>query len=175
MRDQLLELLRERAFERREVVLSSGKKSNFYIDCKKVTLTNVGAWLVANWILFELDRLDVLVDAVGGPELGAVPIAAAVSVLSYPTRGLDMFVVRHQGKDHGSNLLVEGARPGMSVVIVEDVVTSGASTLRAIAAAREAGLRVVHAYALVDRLEGGSIAIKAEVPFTALFTREDFL
>lgn len=177
-RARLLELLRTRAFQEREVTLSSGLKSNFYIDCKQVSLHAEGATLIGE--LFHLVIDDVAPDAVavGGLTLGADPLATATSVHSFLAgRPRDAFIVRKEPKGHGTNQWVEsaGLAAGAKVVIVEDVVTTGASTLRAIERARLAGLTVLHAVGLVDRLEGGREAVVAETPLTTLFTRRDFL
>lgn len=177
-RARLLELLRVRAFAEREVTLSSGLKSNFYIDCKQVSLHAEGASLIG--ALFHLIIEDVAPDAVavGGLTLGADPLATATSVLSYQAgRPRDAFIVRKEPKGHGTNQWVEsaGLPSGAKVVILEDVVTTGASTLRAVERSRQAGLTVLHAVGLVDRLEGGREAVTAEVPLTTLFTRRDFL
>lgn len=174
----MLELLRTRAFQEREVTLSSGLKSNFYIDCKQVSLHAEGAAAIGE--LFHLVIEDVAPDAiaVGGLTLGADPIATAASMFSFQAgRPRDAFIVRKEPKGHGTNQWVEsaGLAPGAKVVIVEDVVTTGASTLRAIERARLAGLTVLHAVGLVDRLEGGREAVEAETPLTTLFTRRDFL
>lgn len=174
----MLELLRTRAFQEREVTLSSGLTSNFYIDCKQVSLHAEGAAVIGE--LFHLVIDDVAPDAiaVGGLTLGADPIATATSMFSFQAgRSRDAFIVRKEPKGHGTNQWVEsaGLPSGAKVVIVEDVVTTGASTLRAIERARLAGLTVLHAVGLVDRLEGGREAVEAETPLTTLFTRRDFL
>jgi len=176
---RLLELLRTLAFQEREVTLSSGLKSNFYIDCKQVSLDAEGAWLIGQVFHATIDRIAPLAEGVGGLTLGADPLATATSIASY-TAGTPRaaFIVRKEPKGHGTGQWIEASkrlRPGAPVVIVEDVVTTGASTLRAIERAREAGFEVVHALALVDRLEGGREAVTAHAPLTSLFTRKDFL
>jgi orotate phosphoribosyltransferase len=177
-RARLLELLRTRAFEQREIVLSSGQKSNFYIDCKQVSLDAEGACLIGE--LFH-DAIEVIAPqavAVGGLTLGADPLATATSVWSFQAgRPRAAFIVRKEPKGHGTGQWVESTRlaPGSPVVILEDVVTTGASTLRAIERARGAGLDVRHAIGLVDRLEGGHAAVTAQCPLLTLYTRRDFL
>jgi orotate phosphoribosyltransferase len=115
---------------------------------------------------------------VGGLTLGADPLATATSVVSFLAGSpLHAFLVRKEPKGHGTDQWLEGLdalSAGDPVVVVEDVVTTGASTLRAVDRARQAGLDVVHVLALVDRLEGGREAVQAQVPLTALFTRRDF-
>lgn len=175
---RLLELLRNRAFAEREVTLSSGLKSNFYIDCKQVTLDAEGALLCGELLYAAVTRLAPDAVAVGGLTLGADPLATATSIASFRAgRPLAAFIVRKEPKGHGTNQWVEspGVAPGSKVVILEDVVTTGASTLKAIERARLAGLEVVHAIGLVDRLEGGRAAVEREAPLATLFTRADFL
>ena len=178
-RARLLELLRTRAFAEREVTLSSGLKSNFYIDCKQVSLHAEGACLIGELFHGVIDEIAPRAVAVGGLTLGADPLATATSVVSFQ-RGKPRaaFIVRKEPKGHGTNQWIEsaGLAAGSPVVILEDVVTTGASTLRAIERAREAGLEVLHALGLVDRLEGGREAIeKTGVALSTLFTRRDFL
>ena len=177
-RARLLELLRTHAFAEREVVLSSGQKSNFYIDCKQVSLDAEGACLIGE--LFE-EVIEVVAPeavAVGGLTLGADPLATATSITSFRQgKPRAAFIVRKEPKGHGTGQWLESTPlpAGAPVVILEDVVTTGASTLRAIERARGAGLRVVHAIGIVDRLEGGHAAVTKEVPLLTLFTRRDFL
>jgi orotate phosphoribosyltransferase len=177
-RQRLLELLRTRAFQERQVVLSSGKSSNFYIDCKQVSLDAEGAALIGELFHAVIEELAPEAVAVGGLTLGADPLATATSVMSFLAgRPRAAFIVRKEPKGHGTGQWLESTPlpAGAPVVILEDVVTTGASTLKAVERARSAGLRVVRAVGLVDRLEGGGEAVTAEVPLTALFTRRDFL
>lgn len=177
-RARLLELLRTRAFQEREVTLSSGLKSNFYIDCKQVSLHAEGAALIGELFHQVIENVAPEAVAVGGLTLGADPLATATSVHSFLAgRPRDAFIVRKEPKGHGTNQWVEsaGLAAGAKVVILEDVLTTGASTLRAIERARQGGLVVLHALGLVDRLEGGREAVVAETPLTTLFTRRDFL
>lgn len=177
-RARLGALLVERAYEAREVVLASGRRSNFYIDCKQVTLSAEGHFLIGQLMRATIERVAPEAQAVGGLTMGADPLASAVSLVSFLAgRPLPAFLVRKEPKGHGTEQWLEGQGnlvPGMPVVILEDVITTGASTLRAIDRTRAAGLRVVHVVALVDREEGGRQAVEAEVPMTALFCREDF-
>lgn len=177
--ERLLALLRERAYAERDVVLSSGKRSSFYIDCKQVSLHAEGAFLIGQLVRAVIARVAPEAEAVGGLTLGADPLAAAVSVASFVAgQPLHAFIVRKEPKGHGTGQWLEGVgnlRPGMPVVVLEDVITTGGSTLRAIERTREAGLRVVHVVALVDRdEEGGREAVQASAPLTALFDRRDF-
>jgi orotate phosphoribosyltransferase len=178
-RARLLELLTERSFARKKVILASGRESDFFIDCKQTVLTAEGHALCGALMLDALARLPAC-DAVAGVELGGCPLASAVSLVSFQ-RGAprDAIYVRKDAKDHGSRRLLEGdtkLAPGASVVILEDVVTTGGSTLKAVEKLRDAGRRVVGVVALVDRLEGGREAIEgAGLPLVALFTRADFM
>jgi orotate phosphoribosyltransferase len=176
---RLLELLRTLAFQEREVTLSSGLVSNFYIDCKQVSLDAEGACLIGELFHATIDRVAPAAEGVGGLTLGADPLATATSIASFRAgRPRAAFIVRKEPKGHGTGQWIEASkrlRPGAPVVILEDVCTTGASTIRAIERARLAGFEVVHALTLVDRLEGGREAVTALAPMTALFTRKDFL
>ncbi len=176
---RLLELLRALSYQRREVILSSGRPSDFYIDCKQAILTAEGHFL-CGWLVGHLvDRLAPDAIAVGGLTLGADPIASATATLSFLSgrRPLHAFYLRKEPKAHGTRQWLEGDRavpPGSPVVIVEDVVTTGASTLLAVSRAQEHGLVVRHVIALCDREEGGREAVEAVVPMTALTRRTEF-
>jgi len=177
-RARLLDLLRTRSFQEREVTLSSGLKSNFYIDCKQVSLDAEGAALIGELFHQVIDEIAPQAVAVGGLTLGADPLATATSLCSFQAgRPRAAFIVRKEPKGHGTNQWVESTKlpAGAKVVILEDVITTGASTLRAIERSRLAGLEVLGALGLVDRLEGGREAVEKETPLTTLFTRRDFL
>lgn len=160
---------------RKPFVLSSGKTSPFYFDCRRTTMLPEAMPLIGR-LVFE--RIRGAVDAVGGLTMGADPIACAVAYYSQG-RGhpLAAFSVRKEAKSHGMQRWVEGAvRAKSRVAVVEDVVTTGDSTLRAIARCREEGFRVERVVALVDREEGGMEAIGAEVGAvraSALFRRSE--
>jgi orotate phosphoribosyltransferase len=185
-RNRLLQLLRELSFERRKVVLASGKESDFYIDCKRTALTAEGHALVGRCLYDRVAKLTPPVRGVGGLTLGADPIASAIALTSFlekersasaPT--FDSFIVRKEPKGHGTGQWIEGRRTlpdGSRVAVLEDVVTSGGSALKAIERCRVEKLEVVACFALVDRCEGGREAIEASgVPLEALFRREDFI
>jgi orotate phosphoribosyltransferase len=179
-RARLLELLRTLSFQEREVTLSSGMKSNFYIDCKQVSLDAEGQFLIGQLFRAVIDAVAPEARAVGGLTLGADPLASATSVMSFLAgRPLHAFIVRKEPKAHGTQQWLEAPariEQGAPVVVVEDVITTGASTIKAIERARGAGLRVMHAVALVDRMEGGKEAIvETGVGVTSLFSRKDFL
>jgi orotate phosphoribosyltransferase len=178
-RARLIGLLRERSFQRKKVVLASGKESDFFIDCKQAVLTAEGHALVGE-LLFDMLGQIPECDAVGGVELGGCPLASAVALVSHQRgRDLPALYVRKARKDHGTTKLVEGDKalfPGIRVVLLEDVVTTGGSSLRAVEALRSAGADVVGILALVDRNEGGAEAIAdAGLPFAALSNRSDFM
>jgi orotate phosphoribosyltransferase len=179
-RARLLELLRQLSFERRKVTLASGKESDFYIDCKRTALTAEGHVLVGRCLLAEVLAITPLVRAVGGLTLGADPIASAIALTSFQAgHPVDAFIVRKEPKGHGTGQWIEGRKTipdGSRVIVLEDVVTTGGSALKAIERCRAERLEVVACLALVDRLEGGREAIEASgVPLRPLFTRKDFL
>lgn len=179
-RARLLELLRTLSFERRKVVLASGRESDFYVDCKRTALTAEGHVLVGRLLLDRVRRIQPPVRGVGGLTLGADPIASAVAYTSFlEGEPVDAFIVRKEPKGHGTGQWIEGRKTipdGSRVVVIEDVVTSGGSALKAIERCRSENLAPVLCLALVDRLEGGREAIEAQgVPLDTLFTRKDFI
>jgi orotate phosphoribosyltransferase len=178
--DRLLDLLRERGFRRGQFVLSSGKESDFFIDCKPAVLLAEGHALVGQALLARIRELSRSVSAVAGVELGGCPLASAVAYASWADgKPIDAVYIRKSSKEHGTRKLLEGAdRLAMKakLVIVEDTVTTGGSTLRAVQAVRDAGFEVAGVVAVVDRLEGGAAAIReAGVKFSTLYDRTDFM
>jgi orotate phosphoribosyltransferase len=178
-RERLLELLTRLAYEKRKVTLSSGRESDFYIDTKQASLTAEGHYLVGRLVLAEIRAHFADAQAVGGMTMGADPIASATSLTSFLERGpLPAFYVRKEPKGHGTNQWLEGKKSipgGARVAVVEDVVTTGASTLKAVERVRSEGFSVLGVVALVDREEGGRQAVEAAgVPLRALFRRSDF-
>lgn len=171
----LKELVREKALQFGDFTLVSGKKAKYYLDGKQVTLDAAGARLVGEGMLELL--ADSLPDAVGGMAIGADPITAAVLTVAgtrkLPLRG---FMVRKQAKEHGLQRYIEGpVQPGDRVVIVEDVVTTGSSSLLAIERAESFGLVVQGVVAIIDRLEGGEEAfLEKGYSLKSLFTVRDF-
>ena len=141
-----------------DFTLASGKKASFYLDCRRVTLDSAGANLIAEGIL-ELIA-DRWPDAVGGMAVGADPITGAViTVAGRQNKSLRGFIVRKEAKQHGKGRDVEGpVKAGDRVVIVEDVVTTGGSSLLAIEKVEAAGMKVEGVIAIIDRLEGGAAA-----------------
>lgn len=178
-RDQLLELLATNSFRLGEFTLSSGGKSDYYIDCRTTTLHAHGAELTGRVFLDLIQQQGWQPQAVGGLTMGADPIVVATSVISSqagaPIHG---FLVRKAEKSHGMGRRVEGFQEkGARVVIVDDVCTTGSSTIQAIEAAREFGFNITGVACLVERLEaGGRTAVEkaaAPTPFISVFTSND--
>jgi len=174
--------LREKSLFRGEATLSSGKKSNYYLDCRLTTLDPEGSVLIGHAILELLAQRGIRADAIGGMSIGADPIVSAVVTMSSlegrPIRG---FLVRKERKEHGRQKLIEGIDPQASeggvksVVIVDDVCTTGKSTFDAIAAAESEGMKVVAVISLVDREEGGSEALRNKYAYYAITTARELL
>jgi orotate phosphoribosyltransferase len=182
MQDRLRDLLVERTLTIAEpgkwFTLSTGRRSNFYLNCKRVTLSSDGASLIADAFLDRLANFPDQVTAVGGRTVGADPIVGAMMMRGLE-RGLRLegFYVREKQKTHGTEELIANAPPsGTKVVIVDDVVTTGKSVIEAIDAAQGAGCVVVGVITLVDRLEeDGHAHIRARVPhYVSIYTRHDF-
>ena len=173
-KERLLQLLKDKSLEIRPVVLSSGRNSDYYMDCKRVTLSPEGAYLTGK-LMLEMIRPDV--NAVAGLTLGADPIVSSVSLLSHlDNRGLAGLIVRKEPKKHGTMSYVEGPalEKGSKVAVVEDVVTSGASLLRAIDRIAAAGYEPVQALTILDREEGGREVIEERgFSLQALYDRSD--
>lgn len=179
MTDRLLALLTERSYAKKKVVLASGRESDFFIDCKQTVLSAEGHALVGEAMWKALAGFAEKPLAVAGVELGGCPLASAVALVSYQ-RGapLDAIYVRKDAKEHGSKRMLEGdtnIADSSNIVVLEDVTTTGGSTLKAIEKLRARNLRVVGVVAIVDREEGGKDAIVAAgVPFVSLYKRSDF-
>ena len=179
-RAQLLSMLAEKSFRLGEFKLSSGGTSDYYIDCRLTTLDATGALLTGQAVLEEIHRQGWWqADAIGGLTMGADPVVVATSVIS-AQQGKPMpgFLVRKAEKTHGTGQRIEGFRQKPArVVIVDDVCTTGASTIQAIEAAREFGFEVTGVLCLVERQEAGGRAnvekVAAPAPFIALFTAND--
>lgn len=174
--ERLKALLRERAVLRGNFVLSSGRRSDVYLDARLVTLSAEGSGLVGTVLEEALSGAGV--DAVAGLTLGADPIVASVAVVSgLRDRSIDGLIVRKTAKDHGAGRRIEGPwRDGTRVAVVEDTVTTGASALEAARAVEEAGGEVVGFWAIIDRKQGGREAIEATgKPFHALYDASELL
>lgn len=179
MKNRLIELIIEKAFKYSEEPifrLVSGRMSNYYFNCKAVTLHPEGAYLIGN-IIFDLMK-DLQVKGIGGLTLGADPIAYAVAYTSYlKGKPIEAFVVRKTSKSYGTMQWIEGnIKKGDRVVIVDDVITTGKSTIEAITRAKEAGLEILKVIALIDRQEGGREAVE-ELGFKldSVLTREEVM
>lgn len=173
LRDELLGLIKEKAVVRGERTLASGKTSQFYIDGKQVTLDPQGVLITAKVILSMLQGAHV--DAIGGPTLGADPIAAGVSLLSSQTGNpIKAFIVRKDAKPHGMQKMIEGPmiKEGDRVVMVEDVITTGGSVLKAIQEVEKLKARVVKIICLVDRNEG-AVETLAPYNYTPIFSLKE--
>ena len=169
--DRLAALLADRSAKRGRFTLASGKQSTLYIDARLTTMSPEGLTLIGPLGFAAIEQAGWRVDAVGGLTLGADPVSYAVSYASaLAGRPIRAFTVRKEAKQHGTGKLIEGPfRDGDRVAVVEDVITTGGSALKAIAAVRAAGGSVTGVLAVVDREEGGREAIEAEgVPVLAL-------
>ncbi|MDO8281966.1 MAG: orotate phosphoribosyltransferase [Thermodesulfovibrionia bacterium] len=180
MKKRLIELIISRTFKYTDeptFKLAAGGMSNFYFNCKPTTLNAEGMYLIGN-LLYEMIMKDKKwkVKGVGGLTLGADPVANAIAYTSY-LKGelLEAFVVRKEPKKHGTMQWVEGQiKEGDKVLIVEDVITTGGSSIKAVERAQLCGLKVVGVLSLIDRQEGGKEAIKKlGIPCKALLTKED--
>ena len=178
-REKLLKLLYKNSFmydSDKGFKLSCGAHSDVYFDCKKTSLTSEGLMLIGELFWEEIKNLDV--EAIGGLTLGADSIVCATAMhAAIKGRKIDAFIVRKEAKKHGTQRWIEGnIRKGMKVVIVDDVVTTGASTLKAIQKAKEAGLEILKIVVLIDREEGGREAIERQgYEYVSIFTRSDFI
>ena len=173
----LVDLVARRALKRGSFTLASGKTASYYLDCRLVTLDPLGANLIAAGMLEMIESLGTPIDAVGGMAIGADPISAAIVTVDGARGGKTLgFMVRKEPKGHGGGRQVEGpVEPGQRVVIVEDVITSGGSALKAVEAARAFGLEVVGVFGIIDRLAGGSEAFEAVgLKLQTLLTIRDF-
>jgi orotate phosphoribosyltransferase len=174
-REQLLQLLKSRSVHRGEFVLSSGRRSSFYVDARLTTMSAEGLVLVGRLGLDAIRARGWNPTAVGGLTLGADPVAYAIALASASSPPLiDAFSVRKEPKGHGSQRRIEGHLPeGAAVVVVEDVITTGASTIRAIEAAQAEGGMVLGVLAVVDREEGGREAVAGKCEVVVLATISD--
>ena len=181
MREDLLQMLRTNAYRQGEFKLSSGKVSQHYCNCKPVTLSCDGITLVSNLMLEFLEEDCV---AVAGLTLGADPLVSGVAMASYlkavdegDINPVDALIVRKEAKGHGTAAWIEGPLPeeGSKVTVLEDVVSTGGSSLKAVSKIREAGFEVERVVSIVDRQEGGEEALEKEgLQLISLYTLEDF-
>lgn len=173
---RLLEIIKAKSVRKGHFTLASGATSTFYLDLKPTAFDSEGAALIGA-ILVE--RLKAYPDAVavGGLELGAVPIVTSVTLASWPERPIAAFVVRKKTKDHGTAQAIDGNfTPGSSVVLIDDVTTKGGSVMQAVEAVRANGATVLCVMSLVDRQEGARENLgKAGVELVSIFTTPDVL
>ncbi|MFH2137582.1 MAG: orotate phosphoribosyltransferase [Candidatus Omnitrophota bacterium] len=173
---QLLKILDKHSLIRKRVVLSSGKVSNYYFDARISSLHSKGSYLIASVILNMIKKDEI--DAVGGLTLGADPIIGAVVALSHQKKqSINGFIVRKETKKHGMQNLIEGTplKKSDRILIVDDVVTSGSSTIKAIEAVKKIGCKIVRVIAVVDRLSGAAENIeKCGCKLDSIFTIKDF-
>ena len=164
LKKRLIELILEKAFKYSEepvFKLVSGRVSNYYFNCKAVALHPEGMHLIGN-LIFEMIK-DLGIKGIGGLTLGADPIAYAIAYTSFlKGNPIEAFIVRKTPKSHGTMQLIEGnVKKGDRVVIVDDVITTGKSTIEAITKAKEEGIEIVKVIVFIDRQEGGKEAIEA--------------
>jgi orotate phosphoribosyltransferase len=182
-RNKLKELILKHALKRGDFILASGKRSSYYIDMREVTLHPEGIYLVGR-IMFQMieekRRNGLAIEAVGGVTLGGDPIVSSTAVISYlEKKPLIPFIIRKEPKSHGTGQWIEGMgnlRKDMIAVILEDVVTTGGSSLKAVKISREHGLDVKGVFAVVDREEGGRGEIEKEgIFFQPIFSIKELL
>jgi orotate phosphoribosyltransferase len=175
-KQRLAAIIKAKSLLRGTFTLVSGAVSDYYLDMKPTTFDPEGAALVAD-LVFALLRHEPVVEGIGGLELGAVPIIAAVCARSWPERPIDGFVVRKERKDHGTTRRIEGNfRARSTVVLFDDVTTKGGSVMQAARAVREQGASVTKVITLVDRLEGAAANLRREgIALEPLFTTKDLL
>ncbi len=178
LKKRLARLLVEKSYREGDFTLSSGRKSDYYFDCRVTALHPEGAWLIGT--LFNMLLAQTPIKGVGGMTLGADPLVSATTVISHEMgRPLAGLLVRKEAKGHGTSQFVEGLgnfEPGDPVAMVEEVVTTGGSLLKACTRVQDAGLRIVTVCAILDREEGGRAILKdAGFDLRALFTRRELV
>jgi orotate phosphoribosyltransferase len=177
-RAQLKARLRQKSLVKGVFKLASGRTSNYYLDCKLTTLDPEGSVLTGHAILELLREHGLRPNAVGGPTIGADPIVTATAAISFlEADPLPAFLIRKERKGHGREKVVEGIeiKAGLRVVIVDEVCTTGKSTLDAIEAAEEEGLEIIAVLSLVDREEGGSEKISKKYPYFPVFKASELM
>lgn len=177
-REKLANLLREKSLKRGEFILASGQKSDYYLDCRLTTLDPEGALLTGYCVLELLDKMGVKADAIGGLSMGADPVvSAAIVVSAIEKRPLQGFLVRKEAKGHGRKKQIEGMETtqGKRVVIVDDVCTTGGSTLEAIGAVEGEGCQVIAVISIIDREQGGSDMLRQKYKYGTVFIARDLL
>jgi orotate phosphoribosyltransferase len=173
-RGRLLELMKARAFSRGNFTLASGKQSNYYINSKKVIFHSEAVALLGELLWEATKHLNI--QAMGGLEVGAIPMAAAAAMRYHQEgRALEGFFVRKQAKTHGSHERIEGVlQEGMRVAMVDDVLTTGGSVMSAIEEVEKRGTVIVAVICIVDRLEGARELLAPKYAYAPIFTIRDF-
>ena len=174
-RKTLLHLLKERAYKQGQFVLSSGKETEHYVNCKPVTLSCEGNALLSHLMIQEIDDDAV---AVGGLTLGADPLVCGIAQKAYYSgKHIDALIVRKNPKGYGTKEVIEGNKPpkGSVVTVLEDVTTTGSSAIKAVNVLRDAGYIVNRVVAIVDRQENHKVWDNNEIDFISLFTLEDII
>ena len=174
---QLFQFIQKVAFLKEKIILSSGKESDYYIDARRATLASEGAYLCGKIFLQMLKKEKF--DAVGGPTIGADPIVGAIAALSYQDgKKFNTFIVRKEAKGHGKRQQTEGPPipEGASVILIDDVATTGKAFLIAIDALERQGVKAPKAYCIVDRGEGAKEALaRRGCELVSIFTAKEFL
>ena len=174
---RLFDIIKENAFFREKIMLSSGKESDYYLDARRVTLSAEGAYLCAK-IIFEMIKKDQ-VDAIGGPTLGADPIVGAIALLSFEAKQpINAFIVRKAPKPYGKQQQVEGPllNKNAKVILFDDVATTGKSIVESIKVLKKMGISVKKAICIVDRQEGARETLKSlGCELISIFTASEFL
>ncbi len=176
-REKLFEILKDQAFFREKIILSSGKESDYYIDARRVTLSSAGAYYTARviWALAQEETFD----AIGGPTLGADPLLGALNVLAFQDqKPLKTFIIRKVPKSHGKQQQIEGPLlpEGARCLLVDDVATTGKAFLQSLDVLSRSGFKAVKAVCIVDRQEGAREALADRgCDLVSIFTAEDFL
>ena len=175
-KDRLLEIIKSKSLLRGTFKLASGATSDYYLDMKPTTFDPEGSALIAD-LIFEMLKQDPEVSAIGGLELGAVPIVSAICARSWPERPIPGFVVRKERKGHGTDKKIDGNfRPGSTVVLLDDVTTKGGSVMQAVRAVREQNGIVKKVITVVDRLEGAEANLRNEgIQLVPIFKRSELL
>jgi orotate phosphoribosyltransferase len=178
--ERLRQMIFELSYREGIFMLTSGKESDFYIDCKQTTLSPEGAYLCGKLLYNRILEPGVNISGVGGMTMGADPLVTAVSVVSFiEGKPIPAFIIRKEAKGHGTGSWIEGKSNipfGSKVALVEDVVTTGGTLVKAIERTEEEGYKVVQVLTVVDREEGGKEALSnAGYELLSLFTRGDIL
>lgn len=178
MRNELFQIVKRLSVKKGDFILASGQRSNYYVDCRLSTLDGRGSYLIGHLLYDMLAELNI--DAVGGMTLGADPIISSILYRSAEVgKPMAGFIVRKEAKGHGAGNQIEGhIAPWMRIALVEDVVTTGGSTLKAIEAIRKAypTVEIAQVLSIIDRNAGGKEAFtRLQIPFQALYNVQAFL